>query len=374
MADRPYVLLSAAMSVDGYLDDATGTRLLLSNEDDFDAVDQLRAGVDAILVGANTIRRDDPRLVLRSERRRATRQAEGRAESPLKVTLTASGRLDETARFFAAGPAGPLVYTSADAEAAVAERLGGVATVVGLGEQLGLPALLADLAGRGVRRLLVEGGTEVLTGFLTAGLADELRLAIAPFFVGDPAAPRLVHSGLFSHGAGNPMRLAELRRIGDLAVCHYALSASAADQFWLRQAVELSRSCPPTDTAFNVGAIVVDADGVELARGYSRETDAVVHAEESALAKLDLADPRLASATLYSSLEPCSTRKSRPRSCTQLIIDAGIPRVVFALREPPVFVRCDGTGQLRTAGVAVVELPDLADDVRAVNHRVLATR
>ena len=74
---RPYVLLSAAVSVDGYLDDASSRRLLLSGEADFDRVDEVRAGVDAILVGATTVRRDDPRLRVRSDARRDARVARG---------------------------------------------------------------------------------------------------------------------------------------------------------------------------------------------------------------------------------------------------------------------------------------------------------
>ncbi|MFJ6956379.1 dihydrofolate reductase family protein, partial [Micromonospora aurantiaca (nom. illeg.)] len=70
MTTRPYVLLSCAMSIDGYIDDATTERLLLSNDDDLDRVDATRAGCDAIMVGAATVRRDDPRLLVRSERRR----------------------------------------------------------------------------------------------------------------------------------------------------------------------------------------------------------------------------------------------------------------------------------------------------------------
>src|SRR5690242_6089257 len=94
--DRPYVLLSAAMSVDGHIDDGGPEPLVLSDAADLDRVDAVRAGVDAILVGATTLRRDDPRLLVRSEERRAARVAEGRAPDPLKVTLTGSGDLDPT--------------------------------------------------------------------------------------------------------------------------------------------------------------------------------------------------------------------------------------------------------------------------------------
>jgi diaminohydroxyphosphoribosylaminopyrimidine deaminase/5-amino-6-(5-phosphoribosylamino)uracil reductase len=146
--------------------------------------------------------------------------------------------------------------------------------------------------------------------------------------------------------------------------------APPGDRHWLALAVELSRRCPPSATAFSVGAVVV-ADGREIARGHSRETDAHVHAEEAALAKLDADDERLRRATIYTSLEPCSTRRSRSDTCTQLILRAGIPRVVFAWREPEVFVDCHGAEDLRASGVEVVEMPELADAVRAVNAHLL---
>jgi pyrimidine deaminase RibD-like protein len=104
-----------------------------------------------------------------------------------------------------------------------------------------------------------------------------------------------------------------------------------------------------------------------LATGYSREGDPYNHAEEAAIGKLGLRDPRLRSATMYSSLEPCSTRASRPTSCTRLIVDAGIPRVVFAWREPSIFVDCEGAELLVAAGREVIEVPELAYLVRRTN-------
>jgi diaminohydroxyphosphoribosylaminopyrimidine deaminase/5-amino-6-(5-phosphoribosylamino)uracil reductase len=115
--------------------------------------------------------------------------------------------------------------------------------------------------------------------------------------------------------------------------------------------------------------VIVDADGHELARGYSRETDDRVHAEESALARLAGADLR--QATVYTSLEPCSARRSRTRTCTELIIDAGARRVVFALREPPAFVAGHGADLLQEAGLEVTELEDLAALVWEVNEHIL---
>ncbi|MGP4112201.1 deaminase [Streptomyces sp. 4N509B] len=151
-----------------------------------------------------------------------------------------------------------------------------------------------------------------------------------------------------------------------------AAARAAADRRWLEEAVELSRACPPSATAFSVGAVVVGDDGGVLATGYSREGHPHDHAEEAALAKLAPDDPRLRRATLYSSLEPCSTRASRPASCTRLILDAGVPTVVFAWREPALFVDCDGAERLRAAGVTVREVPELAGLVREVNAHLLA--
>lgn len=144
------------------------------------------------------------------------------------------------------------------------------------------------------------------------------------------------------------------------------------DREHLGTAVALAHRCPPSETAFSVGALVVDADGAVLAQGWSRRDDPHDHAEEAALAALGEGWRAAPGSTVYSSLEPCSARASRPRSCTELILAAGIARVVFAWREPSIFVDCEGAELLRAAGVEVVEMPELADEVRAVNRHLLA--
>jgi diaminohydroxyphosphoribosylaminopyrimidine deaminase / 5-amino-6-(5-phosphoribosylamino)uracil reductase len=145
------------------------------------------------------------------------------------------------------------------------------------------------------------------------------------------------------------------------------------DAGWMRLAVSLAWRCPPSESAFSVGAVVVDADGGELARGFSREGgDLLVHAEEAALGKVPPGEPRLAGATIYSTLEPCSERKSRPQTCTELIIAAGLRRVVIAWREPPLFVAdCQGIELLARAGIGVTELPEFAADAVAPNRHLV---
>ena len=118
MPTRPYVLISCAMSADGRIDDTSPVRLLLSGPDDLDRVDELRASADAILVGANTVRRDNPRLLIRSPRRRAARVAAGLPAHPARVTVTASGELSPSAHFFADPDPGPGPEPAAAAPAA----------------------------------------------------------------------------------------------------------------------------------------------------------------------------------------------------------------------------------------------------------------
>jgi 5-amino-6-(5-phosphoribosylamino)uracil reductase len=187
-----HVIASVAVSLDGRIDDGGPQRLVLSSPEDLDRVDDVRAGVDAILVGAGTVRADDPRLQVRSAARRAARAARGEPETPLRVVLEGRTPIDPAARVLDGG--GTVVL----------RRPGGVAEV------------LADLAARGVRRLLVEGGTGVHTAFLAADAVDELHLAVAPLLVGD--GPRFVHPAAFP---ARRMRLADVTALGDTAVLRY---------------------------------------------------------------------------------------------------------------------------------------------------------
>jgi riboflavin-specific deaminase-like protein len=360
-----YVLLSCAISADGYLDDASPRRLILSGPADLDRVDDVRAGCDAILVGAGTVRKDNPRLLIRDPRRSARRVARGLPEHPARVTLTATGDLDPGARFFAPG-AERLVYCATPALARARARLADRAVLIDAGDPLSLEALLEDLSERNVVRLLVEGGAHVLAEFLARDLAHELHLAVAPFFVTDPAAPRL-DVPPNPYGPSHPMTLAEVQRLDEVVLHRYLLGPGGPDHRFLAWAVELSRLCPPSKSAFSVGAVIVAEDGKVLSTGFSREQEEHDHAEEVALRKLGFADPRLRRATIYSSLVPCGARASRPVTCVQHIVAAGIPRVVFAWREPPVFTAGNGAGQLCAAGVEVIEIPDLAARARAVN-------
>jgi 5-amino-6-(5-phosphoribosylamino)uracil reductase len=212
------------MSIDGYLGSASPRRLELSNRADFDRVDAVRASCDAILVGAATVRNDNPRLLVRSKNRREARTARGLPPTPMKVTVTERLDLDPGADFFTTGDIEKLVYCASPRVADARSRLGRVATVVDGGQRVQMRRISEDLGARGVQRLMVEGGGNVHTQFLTDNLVDELQLVVAPFFVGDSRAPRFVSDGRFPWNPGRRATLAGVRQIGDVVLLRYALS------------------------------------------------------------------------------------------------------------------------------------------------------
>lgn len=224
---HPYVIMSTAMSIDGCIDDTSPTRLILSNAQDFDRVDALRAECDAILVGAGTIRRDNPKLSIRSSERRNEREAKQLAAHPKKVTITASGVLDPSSSFFQVGESEKIVYCTAAARKKLPPALKSVATIVEIETPQVTPDfVLSDLHSRGIGRLLIEGGSSINSQFLAAGYVNEMRLAIAPIIVGRPDAARFVIGAEYSHNPSRELRLRAVEQIGEMSVLHYILEHS----------------------------------------------------------------------------------------------------------------------------------------------------
>ncbi len=201
---RVRVHISVAISLDGYIDDRSSQRLVLSSPEDLAEMRLAREESDAILVGAETVRRDNPSL---------------RSGSAARVTVTASGDFDPSLNFFD-GSARTIVLTARDRVEKLRTRFGSHAEIIGI-ESFEPSSIIAALTDCGVRSLFVEGGTRILTAFLASGTFDRLRLAIAPFFVGDAGAPRLVNAASFLNDARHRLALARVRALGDMAVLDY---------------------------------------------------------------------------------------------------------------------------------------------------------
>ena len=178
-------------------------------------------------------------------------------------------------------------------------------------------------------------------------------------------------TGGFRFDKSRRMHVLQVRQVGDMSVTDYALTQTGIDYFRLRQAIAEASKCPKSDTAYSVGAVIVAANG-RVFTGFSRETAPNNHAEEEAILKAEKAAVSLQDAVIYSSMEPCSTRKSKPLSCSELIIRHKMKRVVFAAYEPDRFVRCCGADRLQKAGIDVLVLSDLSAEALAPNAHILS--
>lgn len=353
------ITLSAAVTADGYLDDTTPRRLMISTPEDWAAVQELRGAHDAILVGAETLRRDDPALVLRDPQLRLERCERGLRPDIAKVTLTHSGRLSPDLRFFKTGDADRYVFSTHELP-----ELSNVSTVISSnGEPLTARFVVTELEKRGIERLFVEGGSRILYMFLSEGLADTLRLAVNPAL---HLGPEMGYARFEPHLPADAPCLRE--QAGEMEVRTWTLhpDTTEEDLCYLGMAIRESHRCTPAPTSYCVGAVVLTADG-RLFTGYTHESSPTRHAEQEAVCKALQAGADLRGAAIYSSMEPCSTRSSEPESCSQLILRHGFSRVVFALYEPDRFVCCRGALHLREAGLDVRAYPSLGGEVLNVN-------
>ncbi len=353
--------LSVAISGDGYMDDRTDQRLVISSKEDWDEVYALRALSDAILVGAQTVRSDNPSLVIRSEKLRQERIQRGQSPDIVKVTISSSGELDPTSKFFTEGAGEKVVFCDSDR----ADHLADVAHVIRL-DKISPASIITELERMGIERLFVEGGAQVIDMFMQQGMVDTLRIARNPQIeVGDPLAVKLrIDQSIIDSTH-------QSRTLGGVVVDTYSLldDNETLDRKYLTMAIEQSLSCRPSMTSYCVGAVVVTANG-ELFTGYTHESSPTHHAEQEAINKALSAGATLRGASIYASMEPCSVRSSEPESCSEIIIRNGFKRAVFALYEPTHFVTCKGALNMRQAGVEVAAYPSMGDRVLEINKHV----
>lgn len=142
------------------------------------------------------------------------------------------------------------------------------------------------------------------------------------------------------------------------------------DLYWLNKAIEHSIKAPSNLRRYRVGCVIVGLANAELSAGFTGEQAEDAHAEQVAISKALEQNFVLQGSSLYSSLEPCSTRLSGKKSCCERIIEQQIARVVFACSEPELFVGSNALAVLRNAGIEVVQLPELAHKVQEINKHL----
>lgn len=221
MSGRCFISLNMAMTADGKTTSAAREYPRFTSEADRANMDRVRAEADAVLIGAGTLRADDPPLGLSDRELRRQRQSLGK--SPLcSVVVTRDLDLDPAARFFTAAPGRCIVATvrkTSDRHLAeISER----AEVWRLGEEtVDLPALVARLYGEGIERLLVEGGAELNWSFLAADLLDEIHLTVAPALLGGRRAPSVIGGAGLTMAEQRRLELLAVRQVGDEIFCRY---------------------------------------------------------------------------------------------------------------------------------------------------------
>ena len=219
------VVVNAAVSADGKLSSRRREQIAISGPDDFDRMDALRADSDAVMVGVGTVLADDPHLTLADSERRAARRDRGEPEHPARVVADSQARTPTDARILDdAATTYVLVSVAAPDERVEALEAAGarVVSATAPDERVDLPAALAELERKGVERLMVEGGGELIFSLFETGLVDELRLFVGSKIIGGRDAPTLADGEGFVTEFPE-LELQDVDRIDDGVLLRYAV-------------------------------------------------------------------------------------------------------------------------------------------------------
>ena len=208
---RPYVIVSAAMSIDGKLATRTG-RSNLSSKKDLIRVHKLRKSTDAILVGKNTISVDDPLLTVRYVK----------GKNPIRIILDSQASLSTKSRVIETAKKVPTILVVAENSPRKVERFiaKGVEVIRCGKNKIDLKKLLEILGKKGIKRIIVEGGGTTNWYFFKEKLVDELVITIAPYILGGRTAISLVEGDGFRE-IPNSFKLQKIQKIQNEIVLHY---------------------------------------------------------------------------------------------------------------------------------------------------------
>jgi 2,5-diamino-6-(ribosylamino)-4(3H)-pyrimidinone 5'-phosphate reductase len=178
---KPHVIINCACSADGKLATTGRRQTGISSKEDMKRVHRLRVSVDAILVGIGTILADDPHLTVKREYLGKQRGI----KNPIRIVVDSKARIPNRAKVLD-DRARTIIATSSKPRKRIrnAEVL-----ICGMKGRVDLKKLMSELGKRGINKILVEGGGEVIWSFLKEGLADELRIFVGSIVLGGKDAP-----------------------------------------------------------------------------------------------------------------------------------------------------------------------------------------
>lgn len=227
---KPVLFINAAMTADGKIATITRTQTRISGARDFDRVDALRAGSDAIMVGIGTVLADNPSLTVKAPHRREARKGAGKEENPWRVVVDSKARTPLDAELLQKGEGKRLIAVSQQAILEDIDRLGRVAEILVCGtERVDLKRLIHELGLRGVRRVMVEGGAQLNWSLLSQQLVDELYTYVGNMILGGETAPTLVGGAGFEDAAASvKLELLETERLDEGVLLKWRVLHDAA--------------------------------------------------------------------------------------------------------------------------------------------------
>lgn len=355
----PYIILKFAVTEDGYLDDKSKNRLIISNEEDFYELDKVRSSCDIIVIGGETLRRDNPRLLIKDQSLKKERLNFLLNSDLDKAVISKSKNLPEESNFFKLGDCQKFVLSNT------------------------MPINLYQLALKGYSRIIIEGGAKIIGQVIDQNLFNELQISQSNRKINNDGKSHYksyVTSEFFENNNHDSMK-----EFGFIKMKNYFSKnkfgtylsnneiyniTSAIDTKFIKICIELSKRCPKSDKAFSVGAVILNEQNKIVSTGYSREIKDTYHAEEVVILKAQKLNEDLSKCRLYTSLEPCGERSSSPNSCCDLIIKNRIPIVIFACPESTKFVNPKGVKILEQNGTKILIYEKFKNEVEKVNKHL----
>jgi 2,5-diamino-6-(ribosylamino)-4(3H)-pyrimidinone 5'-phosphate reductase len=211
---RPHVILSAAISIDGKIATRIGDSKLSSKKDKI-RIHKLRSTVDAILVGKNTVHRDDPLLTVRY----------AKGKNPIRIILDSNGTIDVNSKILqTSGKVPTIIAVSKKISKSNLQKLKKfpVEIIITGENSVNIKSLMNNLNKRKIKTILVEGGGTVNWQFIQNNLFDEILITIAPFIIGGTDAITFVQGRGFDKITQSPrLRLNVIKKLENSLILHY---------------------------------------------------------------------------------------------------------------------------------------------------------
>ncbi|WP_407282977.1 2,5-diamino-6-(ribosylamino)-4(3H)-pyrimidinone 5'-phosphate reductase [Methanolobus sp. WCC1] len=188
--ERPFTFINSAMSADGKISTKERKQVRISGQIDFNRMDQLRAGSDAVMVGIGTVLADDPSLTVKSSELKMERIASGKEENPARIIVDSKARTPIDADIFKKGEGKRIIIVSESAPSDKVALLKEKAIIVVAGKKsVDLKQAMSELKSQGIDRLMIEGGATLNWGMISNGLVDEIYTFVGNLIIGGKTAP-----------------------------------------------------------------------------------------------------------------------------------------------------------------------------------------